>query len=143
LGKVKENRISWKQLNDMRYIIALFFLFTAFGCSMGCRVFQSNEKTVNITLANASTNELVGVQIVWHGPYVPGGILSPGISKTTVSAKWPNLPNAKIDFIDRHTRKPYSIEVSFASVNDRILSGKCHQVTIRILDYDKADVNCE
>jgi hypothetical protein len=98
---------------------------------------------VDIILANASTNALVGAEIIWNGPYVPGGILSPGISSTAVSVKWPNLPNAKIIFIDRQTRKPYNIEISFASINERILSGKCRQVTIRILDYDKAEVNCE
>jgi len=112
----------------------------AFG---GCDKAPPRNQVVNITLRNSSSNALDWVKLDWKGPYVPGGILSPGISKTAVSVEWPNLSSAKITFVDDTTRKLYSVEVSLSAVNQDVRSGPCRQVTIRILDYEKADAICE
>jgi len=117
--------------------------------AVGCRNDRAKQDnlprpvTVNISLLNASSNPVDRVKLVWSGPDVPGGILSPGVSKTTVGAEWPNIANAKLTFVDDKTRKPYSFEVSFSAVNQQVLSGKCSDVTIRILDYENGDVVCE
>jgi hypothetical protein len=98
---------------------------------------------VDITLRNTSSNVLDWVKLDWIGPDVGGGILPQGIGKTAVSVEWPNVSGAKLTFVDDKTRKPYNLEVSFSSVNEQVRSGRCRHVTIRILDYDKADVVCE
>jgi hypothetical protein len=119
------------------------FLFLALMMVIGCNNDQPKNKLVNITLRNSSSNALDWVKLDWKGSYVPGGILSPGIGSTAVSVEWPVVSNAKITFVDGKTRKPYGLEVSFASINEQVRTGRCHQVTIRILDYDKAEVICE
>lgn len=124
----------------MRYSIILVILLALVGCKSGCNEVKSQKNIVNITLENVSTNALAWVKLNWEGPYVPGGILSPGISSTAISVNWPNLPDAKITFIDRITRKPYEIKVSFVSINERMKSGRYHDVKIQILDFDKANV---
>lgn len=116
---------------------------TLAGCSSGCKGTQNREMIVQATITNASTNVLDWVDVEWEGPSMAAGILSPGISKTILDFHWPNLPKAKVTFIDKKTRKPYSINVSFESVNKKIQSGECHRVTIRILSYEKAEVICE
>jgi hypothetical protein len=110
---------------------------------IGCKKIHSNHANVASTITNSSTNLLDWVDVEWNGPSMAAGILSPGISKTIINFAWPFQPDAKITFIDRITRKPYSIAVSFESANEQIISGKCHEVTIRILSYEKADVICE
>jgi len=127
----------------MRYITSLLTILAIVGFGVGCKEVQPRKLPVDITLKNASTHDLAWVEFIWKGPSVPGGVMSPGVSTTSVSAEWPNLPGAKINFIDRQTRKPYSMEVSLASVNERVLSGECHDVVILILDYDKAEVDCK
>jgi hypothetical protein len=111
--------------------------------AIGCAKTQPKMTIVNITMSNNSSNALDWVKLDWAGPDVGGGIMSPGVWKTSVSVEWPAVSTAKITFVDDKTRKPYSLEVSFASINERVRTGRCHHVTIRILDYDKADVICE
>jgi hypothetical protein len=110
---------------------------------VGCNKSQPKNRVVNITLQNASSNALDWVKIEWAGPKVPVGILPEGGIATSVSVEWPSVRGAKITFVDDKTRKPYSVVVSFSSANERVRSGQCHHVTIRILDYAKADVICE
>lgn len=119
----------------------MFFAVAA--SHIGCKEIDSRNNTVDITLKNASTHDLAWVELVWKGPSVPGGLMAPGVSTTSVSVNWPNIPKAKINFIDRQTRKPYSIEVSFVSVHDLVASRKCRHVMIQILDYEKTEVKCE
>ena len=129
-----------KQLsNSTRYIIILLAVLAV----TGCNELRTQHATVMVTITNSSTNNLDWVDVEWSGPYMAAGVLPPGISKTIGGLPWPNLPSAKITFIDEITRKPYVIDVSFASVNEQKQSGKCHHVTIRILSYHKAEVVCE
>jgi hypothetical protein len=121
----------------------LIFLLALLVGPAGCESKQPKTTTVDIELSNNSINALDQVELVWQGPYVPGGILSPGISSTALGVEWPNLASAKLTFIDKTTRTPYTIELSFPEINQKALSGKCHDVTIRILSYDKAEVVCK
>jgi hypothetical protein len=118
---------------------ALFTLVAAAGCNSN----KSKPAILDISLKNCSSNALDWVELKWAGPYVPGGILSPGISSTAVGVQWPNVPSGTIHFVDERTRKPYNIDVSFSIVNERLQSEKHHDVTIRILNYEKADAVCE
>lgn len=98
---------------------------------------------VDISLKNNSSKDLDWVELEWSGPGVPGGVIGPGISKTSIGVEWPNLPSATVSFVDRKTRKPYRIELSLTGSNAQIRQGKCRHVIIQILDYDRADVVCE
>ena len=109
----------------------------------GCGKAQPKRPVLNITLRNSSSNALDWVEFDWAGPDVGAGILSPGIGKTALDVKWPNIPSGKLTFVDDKTRKPYSLEVPLTAANEQVRSGRFHQVIIRILDYDKADVICE
>jgi len=125
--------------NMRAFILCLTLLVVVTGCPEK----QEKSMTVDITLRNCFSNALDWVELKWNGPYVPGGILSPGIESTTVGAEWTNISSAKLTFVDKTTRKPYSIDLSFPQINERVLSGKCHDIEIRILSYDKADVICK
>ena len=98
---------------------------------------------VDISVRNKSGVDLDWVELEWKGPKVPVGALPKEGVAISVSADWPNLSNAKLSFVDRQTRKPYDVAVSFSQVNEQVRSGKCHQITFRILSYDKADVICK
>ncbi|MDB6109273.1 MAG: hypothetical protein JWR69_1023 [Pedosphaera sp.] len=110
----------------------------------GCGT-RTNKMVVDLTLKNSSTNALNGVELHWKkkGPYVPGGILDPGTSSSALNVTWPGLPDAKLTFVDYKTRKPYEIGVSFSAANEQVRAGRCHEVIIQILGYDKADVICK
>ncbi len=128
----------------MRLTLTLLLLLAVVGCNMtGCQGVRPKISVVNISLKNSFTNDLDWVQLDWSGPHVPGGIIPPGVSKTAVGVSWPNLPSAKLTFVDDKTRQRYNIGVSFVVVNAQVRTGKCKNVTIRILSYDKADVICE
>ncbi len=124
----------------MRALIPLFLLVSAI---LGCQKTAPPSAAVDITLSNNSTNALDWVTLRWEGPNVPGGILSPGVTSTAVGVAWPNLPSAKLDFVDKESRKPYSIDLSLAEINKLVGSGKCHSILIRILSYDKAEAVCD
>jgi len=120
-----------------------FFVLVILATMAGCHARQPTSMVVDISLSNNSTNAIDWLKLKWNGPYVPGGILPPEVSKTTVNAEWPNVSTAKLTFVDEKTRKPYVIDLSFPEVNEQVRAGKCHDVTIRILSYDKADVICK
>ena len=122
-----------------RYVIILLVVLAV----TGCNELRTQHTTVTVTITNSSTNTLDWVDVEWKGPYMAQGILSPGISKGILDLEWPFLPDAKITFIDEITRNHYSIPISFESANERIKSGKCREVIIRILSYEKAEVVCE
>lgn len=97
---------------------------------------------VNATIENASTYDLTWVKVDWADASLNEGVLSRGIGKTDLHFRWPDLPDAKLTFIDEHTRKPYSIELSLVDAYEKIQSGAYRNVTIRILSYEKAEVIC-
>lgn len=121
-----------------KYILLLALLAAV----VGCRNRSAKLMTVDITILNNSTNRLDWVELKWEGPEVPGGILSTGISKTTIEAEWNNWTNASIAFVDAETRTPYEIHLSFPGVNAKVRSGQCNEVLIRILSYSAAEVVC-
>jgi hypothetical protein len=98
---------------------------------------------LNISLLNASTNALDWVELKWNGPDVPGGVLPPGIRKTTLSVEWIYVPSARVTFVDDKTRKRYNIDVSLKALNQLLEAGDYREITFRIQTYDKVDVTCE
>jgi hypothetical protein len=108
-----------------------------------CHSSRSTNRHVKFTFANLSTNTFDSVQLVWDGPKTFAGTLAPPVYKTIFGLPWPNLTKAKLTFVDDKTSQPHSIDLSFPELNDRIQTGKCGQVILRILDYDKAEMTCE
>jgi|JI10StandDraft_1071094.scaffolds.fasta_scaffold399720_2 hypothetical protein len=129
----------------MRTTLLFTFIVTfVVACSLfGCNGMRQKDITVKFTIRNDSRHSLTWVELDWAGPAPPGGILIPGTGKTAYDVIWPNQPGAKLKFLDEQTRKPYSIDIMFAATNEKVRSGNCKHVTIRILDYDKAEVVCE
>lgn len=113
------------------------------GSGSGCIGTSPNSRMVTATIANSSTHELNGVKLECAGHDLRAGILQPGISATILNVPWPQSPGGKVLFIDYQTKKPYSVEISLLSINEQVFAGKCRHVIIRILDYDKAQAECE
>jgi len=120
----------------------LNYLLLSLLLAAGCAAEHKHHVLVNVTLRNDSTNALSGVKLKWDGPYIPGGVLSPGVSKTAVSAEWPNISTGELTFIDPETEHPYAIQLSFPEVNEKVMSEKFSEVEFRILSYEKAEVTC-
>ena len=112
---------------------------------VGCRHMFHKETFVTVGLVNMSDKKLVGTKLsAADRQLFSAGLMSPNAESTHLDYSWSNMPDqAKLSFLDYETRKSYSIEVSLTDVNAHVLSGKCKQVTIRILDYDKAEVACK
>ena len=95
---------------------------------------------VQASIENRSPHDLDWVSMEWPGPYYAAGVLPKDISKTLLDMRWPCIASGTLTFVDAKTRVPYRIALSFVSINEAIRSGKSRVVTVRILDYDKAEV---
>ena len=137
-----ERRRLWTGSSYLYPAIISLLVLLSIGCNRIGRP-ATQAAIVDLSLKNSSDKDLDWVELQWSGPGVPGGILGAGIAKTAVGVEWPNLPRAKLTFVDHKTRQPYTIDLVFTAVDDQIRQGNCRNVTIRILDYDKADVVCE
>lgn len=72
------------------------------------------------------------------------GVLIPNKSSTYFDTGWSKVPDQiSLHFVDEKDRRPYVIPLSLTNVNQQVRSGKCREVTIRILDYDKAEAICK
>ncbi len=100
-------------------------------------------RTVVFTFENKSEHRLNWVSIQGAKIDPIGGVLSPGVFKTTVDQVWRYDPSAIVTFIDFETREPYRVPISFEEVNTRIRAGQCRRVVVTIFDYDRATVHCE
>jgi len=141
--------ISRKPLKTMRIVLTAFAILALVGCdntkhpnAKGDQP-QEHRTIVNISIHNASTNTLDWVELQWNGPAVPGGIIPPGASKTTLSTEWPSVPSAMITLVDNQTREPYKFEIPLSKANEQVNAGGIQHVTFRIMAYDKAVVVCE
>ena len=108
----------------------------------GCRAKDMGTITVNVGIRNSSSNSLDWVEMMWKGPDISSGILTTGVEKTVLDAEWSFPTNATLTFVDKITRKPYSIEVPVNRANEQIRSGKCHDVVIEVLSYSNVEVIC-
>jgi hypothetical protein len=120
-----------------------------FGLSLfaliGCGQMGRRKVFVTVDVVNVSSNYLNLVKLKdGDRQLLSEGILSPTIQSTSLDYVWSNMPKeAKLTFIDHHTRQPYSINVSLKEADARVHSGQCKRVTIRILSYDRAEVVCK
>ena len=118
------------------WILCTLFTFS-FLCN-GCAGKNENKPIVNylsISISNDGKNDLDWVKLDWDGPYVPGGVLLKGISKTAVDVVLPEGDAARLSFVDDKSRKPYEIDFSLEPLKENPENIK--EVVIRILDYDK------
>jgi hypothetical protein len=61
---------------------------------------------------------------------VPGGILSPTVSSTALDCPAPSSDTAKVNFVEKESRKPHSIELNVARL--KALSAGKHEVVLSI-----------
>ena len=125
----------------MKTIISGLVLLALVGCSQ-----TFHKKTfVTMEIANAFSKPLDWVKVVAGDRQLfSAGILIPASEKTHLDYVWSNMPNqARVTFVDEQTRQRYNIDIVLTEANAKVLSGQCKRVTIRILDYDKAEVVCK
>jgi hypothetical protein len=101
---------------------------------------KSNQTIVDVSLKNVSTNALDWVKLKWPGSDIPGGILSPGISATTLSVKWPYSTNATITFVDDKTRERFNVSVSLVDINLLLHQGGVKKVIFAIQSYSNVNL---
>ena len=93
---------------------------------------------------NASPHDLDWVTLEGGERELSVGVLVRGGRATMYDINWPKLPDlSKLTFKDEKTRKNYTVPLSLTNINQQVRSGKCKEVTIRILDYDKAEIVCQ
>jgi hypothetical protein len=124
----------------MRKFTLIAFIYALTVMMFGCQNRTATTRTVNITIQNSSTNDLDLVELQWQGPYIPGGSIPPGASKTSLDVPWPKLDGAKLSFTDDKSRQSNSIDLSFAEINKQVDSGLCRTVVIRIVSFQKVEI---
>ena len=92
--------------------------------------------SLDISVRNDTTNALDWVELVWDGPSVVGGILSPGISKTTMDIGIPKSDTASLEFVTKTNRQPHKIAIDVSALK-RLSSGR-HDVVISIRSVNEA-----
>jgi len=125
----------------MKPTIVVLVLLALIGCSQ----FGRHKFFVTVDVVNASSNYLNWVKLKdGDRQLFSAGIMIPKSEATSLDYVWSKMPEeAKLTFIDDHTRQPFSINISLKEANARVLSGQCKRVAIRILSYDKAEVVCK
>ena len=123
---------------NFRSIIIVALLLGAIGCHPEKP--KPKPIVVEASFKNSSSHALDWVTMEWAGPSFEVGVLPVGRSATYLDLDWPNVSTGKITFIDFKTRQPFNIALSLQSINEQIKSGGCRAITIRILDYDKAEI---
>jgi hypothetical protein len=78
------------------------------------------------------------VEVNWDGPWVPGGILPPGISKTTLDVRPPRSDVAVITFIEEISRKPHTNRLDVSRL--KRLAGGFYDVTLAIVSMDSVEL---
>ena len=106
-------------------------------CS-SCGAPPKARTSLDISLRNDTGVALDWVKLAWDGPYVPGGILSPAVSKTAVGCPPPSSETAEVSFVEDQGRKPHSIKLNVAALKE-LPAGK-HGVVISITSLDRARV---
>ncbi len=109
----------------------------------GCHSQQAKNRRVSFSFANLSSNTVDSVELVWEGPPISAGTLAPQVYKTILRLTWPDVPKAKLRFVDDKTGQLHTIDLSFKRVNERVRTGKCRYVTLQILDFDRAEIICD
>ena len=108
----------------------------------GCRDKENEGPIVSVSLKNTSSYELTRVKLEWDGPYVPGGIIGPGMEKTALGVRWPASPVARVRFFERRSGETHTIEVSFEDLSDAVEAGRCSRIVIEISALDSGAARC-
>lgn len=120
----------------MKYLLGAILAF----CLLGCQSQRLAEPVINFSIENESAHDLDWGTIHWATGEYSVGVLSIGNFATHVNMKWHFPPAGTLTFVDDKSRAPYHIDLSFAAINEQIRTGGLRVVTIRILDYDRAEV---
>jgi len=94
---------------------------------------------LNVSLRNDTTIPLDWVKLQWDGPFVPGGILSPGTEKTSVGVLAPKSDFATISFVEDSSRKPHKITLDVSPLK-ALHAGK-YDAVIAITALDRASLS--
>jgi hypothetical protein len=121
----------------LRSLILFSLLFQ--GCDRSPR-----PKFVNLTFSSELAKEISWAELIWNGPYITGGEMAFGTSKTAIMAPWPSdTTTATITFIDWDSKERFAIFVTFPEIAEQVRLGVCKHVVFVIEDYDRASVRCE
>ena len=93
---------------------------------------------LDISLRNDTATPLDWVELKWDGPYVPGGILSPGIVSTSVDVSPPKSDVATITFVEKTSRKQHKITLDVSGFKS-LHSGK-YDAVLAITSLDGANL---
>ena len=122
----------------------MLLLSLVFFSIMGCSKRVEKSMPVKFVVTNASSHPLTWVKFIIEERELSPGVLPSGISSTIYDVPWSKVPDqAKVTFIDEQTRQSYEIVVSLVEVNKQVQAETCHTVTLRISDYDKAEIVCQ
>jgi hypothetical protein len=125
-------------MKKLGYVLVLGYAIV----SQSCINASSKNVTIEASLENSSAHDVDWVRMEWEGPQFSAGILRIGIFKTDVSLRWPFVQTGRLTFVDYTTRRRYNVDISFTAINEKVRSGDCRAITIRILDYDKVEIVC-
>ena len=127
----------------MRIVYKLLSYFMLATCLLTSCSSPRETLHLDISLRNDTSIPLNWVEIKWDGPYIPGGILSPGVSSTSVGVVPPKSDVAKITFVEDVSRKPHSVDLDVSRLKT-LHSGKYDAVlSITSLDTAKLILNHE
>ena len=117
-------------------VVLLSQLFISTGCDWSE---MKPTPTFDITILNASDQDLDWVKLIWDGPHIPGGILIRGKSSTAVAAPAPKGNSATLEFVDEVTRERFTHTISlteFHSKNPESIS----RIIFRILSTESVEL---
>ena len=117
-----------------------FLTFLLLVATIGC---DGDEKrsapSIRVAITNASGIDLDWVELKWDGPYVPGGVMPAGVTKSAVDSELPNDKTATVKFVDDKSRAPYSNTISLEELfTDR--RDSISEITFRITGYESVEV---
>jgi len=114
------------------FLLCFVFLVV---CGSGC---SHSSVRMDISTKNEMPIAVNWVEVAWDGPSVVGGILSPGISKTTIDVKPPRSDMAVITFIEEISRKPHTNRLDVSRLK-RLAPG-FYDVTLAIVAVDSVEL---
>ena len=116
--------------------------FVRFGLVVALFLFVScsGQKTeplhLDISIRNDTQIALDWMKIEWDGPYIPGGILAPGVSTTAIGVELPKSDVATLSFVEDVGRQPHSIRLDVSHLK-RLHSGR-HEAVLSVVSLTEA-----
>ena len=114
----------------------LLWIAVSISLLVSCSVHQREPVVLDIALQNATSIDLDWMKVDWDGPYVPGGIVPRGKSKTTLGAEPPKSDSATITFVEDVGRQPHTIKLDVSRL--KTLRSGHYRVTLSVSSLTEA-----